>query len=169
MARFAPDCETEAMMAGMTAPPEVLARFFKPSGDITKITPELMMSGPYIPGGTARGVARLFAFAALVGEMDGIRILSPRTIALMTEVQWDEPCAVWGTPMRTALGLLVNNSFFPVGPNPRAFGTAGGGGSIGVADRENGIAFAYALNRWWPALAMGDRGRALVDATYASI
>ncbi|MDE2450110.1 MAG: serine hydrolase [Gammaproteobacteria bacterium] len=31
---------------------------------------------------------------------------------LMTEVQWHEKCAVWGTPMRTALGILVNDPEF---------------------------------------------------------
>jgi CubicO group peptidase (beta-lactamase class C family) len=169
LARFAQDCETEGFMGGLKVPPEVMARFFKPVGDPTQLSPELMMNAPYLAGGTARGVARLFAFVAMNGALDGQRIFSPRTLDLMSEPQWDEPCAVWGTPMKTALGLLVNNSFFYIGPNPRAFGTAGGGGSFGMADRDIGLSAGYSLNRWWPALALGDRARSLIDATYASL
>ena len=61
--------------------------------------------------------------------------------------------------MRLGLGLLLNDpEFFYIGPNPQAFGTAGAGGSLGMADRENRLAVGYALNRWWPALSLGDRG-----------
>ncbi len=174
LARFSGDYETEAFFDEAPASPEVMARFFKPIGDPAAIgsvlTPEELADIPFqSAGGTARAGARLFAFAALDGELEGVRIFSPETIDLMTEVQWDEPCAVWGTPMATALGLLRNNSFFYVGPNPRAFGTAGAGGSFAMADRENRLSVGYSLNRWWKALALGDRARALIDATYACI
>lgn len=174
LARFSPDVETEGFLKNPPAPPDVWARFFKPIGDMSRmaefLTPEEASQVPFtMAGGNARGVARFFAFAAMGGEIDGIRIYSPRTIDLMTEVQWDAPCAVWGSPFKTALGLLLNNSFFYIGPNPKAFGTAGGGGSFGMADRERGLSAGYSLNRWWPALALGDRARALVDATYSSL
>lgn len=174
LARYSPDCETEGFLKGAPASPEVMERFFKPIGDPSEMasvltSEELARLPELTSGGTARAGARLFAFAAMDGELDGVRILSPRTIDLMTEVQWDEPCAVWGTPMRTALGLLLNNSFFYVGPNPKAFGTAGAGGSFAMADRENHLSMGYSLNRWWPKLALGDRARALIDAVYTSL
>lgn len=174
LGRFSADFETEHFFKDVPIPPDVMARFMKPVGDLTRLTENLTADEaarvPFqMPGGTARGVARMFAFAAMDGELDGIRILSPLTIDLMTEPQWDEPCAVWGSPMKTALGLLCNNSFFYVGPNPKAFGTAGGGGSFGMADRQNRLSVGYSLNRWWPALALGDRARALVDSVYASL
>jgi len=174
LGRFSPDYETEAFFNDAPAPPEVMARFFKPIGDPTNLdsvlTPEELANVPFqSAGGTARAGARFFAFAAMDGELDGVRIFSPETINLMTEVQWDEPCAVWGTPMATALGLLGNNSFFYVGPNPKAFGTAGAGGSFAMADRQNRLSVGYSLNSWWKALALGDRARALIDATYASL
>lgn len=31
------------------------------------------------------------------------------------------------------------------------------------------LSASYSLNRWWPALALGDRARALIDATYACL
>ena len=46
-----------------------------------------------------------------------------------------------------ALGVILNSP--PVsymGPNPRAFGTAGSGGSFGLADRDAKMSFGYAQN-----------------------
>jgi CubicO group peptidase (beta-lactamase class C family) len=170
--RFSVDTDTEYFIQGAKLAPELLARFFKPAGNPqTDLTPEEQARIRFLgAGGTARGVARMFAFAAENGELEGRRIFSPRTIDLMTEQQWYQKCAVWGTPMRTALGLLLNDpEFFSIGPNPNAFGTAGAGGSFGMADRDNRLAVGYALNRWWPALSLGDRARALVDAVYRSL
>jgi hypothetical protein len=59
--------------------------------------------------------------------------------------------------------------FFYFGPNPKAFGTAGAGGSFAMADRDNHLGVGYSLNPWWPALALGDRARAIVDSVYASL
>lgn len=171
-ARYAADAETEAFIQGAAAPPEVMARFFKAAGDpATALTAEEQAHPVFTgAGGNARGVARLFGIAAEDGMLEGRRILSSGTIDRMTEEQWYAPCAVWGTPMRVALGLLLNDPvFFYVGPNPHAFGTAGAGGSLGMADRENRLSFGYSQNRWWPALALGDRSRALIDATYTCL
>jgi CubicO group peptidase (beta-lactamase class C family) len=172
VARFSTDCDTEHFFNGAALSPELFSRFFRSTGNpSTDLSDDERSSLPFLfSAGNARGAARLFAFAAMDGELDGKRVLSPRTIDLMTEVQWHEKCAVWGTPMRTALGLLVNDQeFFYVGPNPSAFGTAGAGGSFAMADRDNRLAVAYSLNRWWPALALGDRARALIDSAYRSL
>jgi CubicO group peptidase (beta-lactamase class C family) len=48
-------------------------------------------------------------------------------------------------------------------------GYFGGGGSCVMADRQNGLSVAYALNRYWPAFALGDRARTLIEAAYASL
>jgi CubicO group peptidase (beta-lactamase class C family) len=171
-ARYGQNYDTERFISDARIPPEVMTRFFAGRGDFTQVlTPEEQRAMPYqLSGGTARGAARLFAFASMDGELQGIRVLSPRTIDLMTEVQWHEKCAVWGTPMRTALGILLNDpEFFYIGPNPRAFGTAGAGGSFAMADRDQRIAVGYSINRYWPALALGDRARTLIDAVYRSL
>ena len=170
--RFGQNFDTQHFVSDAKIPADILTRFFAGMGDYTTaLTPEEQKAMPYrVSGGTARGAARLFAFASMDGELDGIRVLSPRTIELMTEVQWYEKCAVWGTPMRTALGLLVNDpAFFYIGPNPRAFGTAGAGGSFAMADRESRLAVGYSLNRYWPALALGERARSLIDAVYRAL
>ena len=171
-ARYRPNYDTEHFVRDANIAPDILPRFLAGMGDYTRVlTDEEQRAMPYkLSGGTARGAARLFAFASMDGELDGIRVLSPRTLELMTEVQWHEKCAVWGTPMRTALGILVNDpEFFYIGPNPKAFGTAGAGGSFAMADRDNRLAVGYSLNRYWPALALGDRARTLIDAVYRSL
>ena len=170
--RYGRNYDTEHFVRDAKIPPDMLSRFLAGMGDYTRVlTVEEQKAMPYrLSGGTARGAARLFAFASMDGELDSMRVLSPRTIDLMTEVQWYEKCAVWGTPMRTALGILVNDpEFFYIGPNPKAFGTAGAGGSFAMADRDNRLAVGYSLNRYWPALALGDRARALIDAVYRSL
>jgi CubicO group peptidase (beta-lactamase class C family) len=170
--RYCQNYDTEWFVQDAKIPPDVMARFFAGKGDVSQVlTPEEQSAVPYqLSGGNARGAARLFACASMDGELDGIRLLSARTIDLMTEVQWYEKCAVWGTPMRTALGFLVNDpEFFYIGPNPNAFGTAGSGGSFAMADRNNRIAVGYSINRYWPALALGERARAVIDAVYRSL
>ena len=167
---FGPDFDTAYFIEQANLPPEVMGRFFAGMGDIMTAlsSDEMAKIGTLTAAGNARGLAKLFAFCAENGELNGVRIFSPRTIDLMSEPQWYAPCAVWGTPFHAALGLLVNDpAFFYIGPNPKAFGTAGGGGSFGLADRENRLSMGYALNRWWPALALGDRARTLVDAAYS--
>ena len=47
-----------------------------------------------------------------------------------------------------------------------AFGHAGAGGSLGMADPECGLAFGYTMNRMGAGLLLNPRGQALVDATY---
>src|SRR6185312_3170698 len=171
-ARYCQNYDTEWFVREAKIPPDVMARFFAGKGDVSQVlTPEEQAAMPYqLSGGNARGTARLFACASMDGELDGIRLLSARTIDLMTQVQWYEKCAVWGTPMRTALGFLVNDpAFFYIGPNPQAFGTAGSGGSFAMADRDNRVAVGYSINRYWPALALGDRARAVIDAVYRSL
>jgi CubicO group peptidase (beta-lactamase class C family) len=172
MPLFGSDFDTAYFIQQANLAPEVMARFFAGMGDITSVlSGEEMAALPHLTAaGNARGLAKLFAFCAENGALDGVRIFSPQTIDLMTEPQWYAPCAVWGTPFHAALGLLVNDpEFFYIGPNPKAFGTAGGGGSFGFADRENRLSMGYALNRWWPALALGERSRTLVDAAYICV
>ena len=51
----------------------------------------------------------------------------------------------------------------------RAFGHAGAGGSIGFADAEAGMSFAYTMNRMGGTLALTDRCQLLVDTAYRTV
>ncbi len=90
-------------------------------------------------------MARLYA--ATIGEVDGIRLLRPETVAAASVVrsegkQWGDPFEgpTWGT------GFLRP---FPRQPmlGGTSFGHDGAGGSIAFAEPDLGVAFSHVINR----------------------
>ncbi len=76
----------------------------------------------------------------------------------------------WWPPgeSRFGLGFQLPMPERPIGASPPAFGHFGYGGSLGFADPDAGLAFAYAMNRpgeRWQT----ERVQRLVDALYASL
>jgi len=115
--------------------------------------------------GNARAAARILA--AVIGEVDGVRLLSPDAVERIREERWFEDCGLTGRRFRFGRGFALNNPrYHPMGPNPRAFGHAGVGGSYVFADPEAGLSFGYSMN--YPASGdnIGDRPKALIDALY---
>jgi CubicO group peptidase (beta-lactamase class C family) len=92
-------------------------------------------------------VARLFAALAGDGEMDGAHILSPEMteMALAEHVYAEDK--VLGRPTRFGLGFQLTMPERRLGPGPRSFGHFGAGGSLGFADPDAHVAFAYAMNQ----------------------
>jgi CubicO group peptidase (beta-lactamase class C family) len=121
-----------------------------------------------IPGanghGSAHGVARFYGALARGGEIDGIRLLSPDSLARATTLQWSETDVVLGRPYRMSLGYLLNNDFIYMGPNPRAFGHHGVGGSIGFADPDARVGFCYATAKAHARFDNGPRAGRIVRA-----
>ena len=120
--------------------------------------------------GNAAAVARLFAALANGGALDGIRILSPETVAMIGEEQWDDICRMTDRPFRMGLGMFVAKpGFLPYGDNPKAFGHSGIGGAVGFADPDRALAFSYCTSWMCEGTGPGRRGPALIDAMFASI
>ncbi|WP_055691615.1 serine hydrolase domain-containing protein [Streptomyces prasinus] len=93
--------------------------------------------------GTARALARMYA--ALIGEVDGVRLLTPEKLASATEEQASGKDQVMMSPSRFSTGyMLPTNGNLMTGPN--AFGHTGRGGSLALADPEHDIAFGYVTN-----------------------
>ncbi|GAA5051655.1 CubicO group peptidase (beta-lactamase class C family) [Thermocatellispora tengchongensis] len=92
---------------------------------------------------TARALARFYA--ALIGEVDGHRILTPATLAAATREQVSGIDRILRVPVRigTGFGLPTPDAFWY---GPAAFGFPGYGGSLGFADPATGLAFGYVLN-----------------------
>ncbi|MDB5364822.1 MAG: serine hydrolase [Rhodospirillales bacterium] len=115
--------------------------------------------------GDARSVARIYAALAEGGTLDGVSLVSPAAVERMRTLQWNGDCAMTDRPYRYGLGFFLNKMpMVPMGPNPRAFGHPGAGGSIGFADPERRLAFAYAPNFMCAGEGSGERCLALVEA-----
>lgn len=115
--------------------------------------------------GNARSAARIFA--ALTGEVDGVRLLSPRSVDVLRQERWFEDCGLTGRQFRFGRGVALNNpTYHPMGDNDRAFGHAGVGGSYVFADPEARLSFSYSMNFFGSGDRMDDRPRTLIDAVY---
>jgi CubicO group peptidase (beta-lactamase class C family) len=118
--------------------------------------------------GHARGVARLYAALAGDGRIDGFPVLSPETIARASTPQVSGEDIVLQRPTRFGLGFQLAMPERPLGPNPRAFGHFGAGGSLGFADPDARVAFGYAMNQGrggWQHKHV----RHLIDLVYAAL
>ncbi|WP_411096902.1 serine hydrolase domain-containing protein [Streptomyces sp. 020-2-3H-GM] len=93
--------------------------------------------------GTAHALARMHA--ALIGEVDGVRLLTPETLASATEEQASGQDRVMLAPSRFSTGYMLPTTTIPM-TGPSAFGHTGRGGSLGFADPKHGIAFGYVMN-----------------------
>ncbi|MFF5967309.1 serine hydrolase domain-containing protein [Streptomyces collinus] len=93
--------------------------------------------------GTARALARMYA--ALIGEVDGVRLLTPETLSSATEEQVSGVDQVMVTPSRFSSGYMLPTEANTMA-GPHSFGHTGRGGSLGFADPEHGVAFGYVMN-----------------------
>jgi CubicO group peptidase (beta-lactamase class C family) len=67
---------------------------------------------------------------------------------------------------RYAAGVMINRDSEAFGPEPKAVGHYGFGGSCGFADPERGVSGAYVMNRQMDVLVGDARAKALIEASY---
>ena len=118
--------------------------------------------------GNARAVARLYSALAGDGTLDGVRILSPAIIAEAIEEHVYGEDAMLQRPTRFGLGFQLTQAERRLGPNPRAFGHFGAGGSLGFADPYTRLAFGYVMNQG-RAGWQHKHVRHLIDVIYAAL
>ena len=117
--------------------------------------------------GDARSLAKLYA--ALIGAIDGPRILRRETIAAACEVQSEGPDAILaGMPMRFGLGFMLP-PMLSADCAPSCFGHPGAGGSVAFADPARGLSFAYVMNQMRLSLTPDERSAGLIRATYEAM
>jgi len=115
---------------------------------------------------TARSVAKMYA--ALIGEVEGVRLFDPETVDAVRTCQTDGSAdRVLFFPTRFGLGFMLSSSFSPL-LGDGSFGHPGAGGSLAFADPESGIAFAYIMNKMDQNLAGDPRTIGLIEAVKAS-
>lgn len=119
---------------------------------------------------TARSMAKLYA--ATIGGVEDSNglgtqsaLLTDDQIGAATTGQTSGPDKVLLVETDFGLGYMRASTYSPYGGS-RAFGHSGAGGSVGFADPENGIGFAYTMNRMMHGLSGDPRIKGLVTAVY---
>jgi len=114
---------------------------------------------------SARGLARVYA--ATVGEIDGIRLLTAETVRDACRVQ-SQGMSLLGTDdgLRWGTGFMLDSARRGMA-GPGSFGHDGFGGHLAFADPETQTAFAYHTHR--PGGGVDDRAEALCRALRACL
>jgi CubicO group peptidase (beta-lactamase class C family) len=120
--------------------------------------------------GTARALARVYGALSRGGEIDGIRVLRPESIErAIVEQAFGRDAVLAPIPMRFGLGFMLRHDLMPLGPNPRAFGHPGAGGSMGFADPDAHIGFGYVMNQMQMTLVGSAGAFSLIGALFDAI
>ncbi|MDQ2750186.1 MAG: beta-lactamase family protein, partial [Actinomycetota bacterium] len=110
---------------------------------------------------TAHALARMYA--ACLGEVDGVRLLEPDTLAAATALQAEGVDVIAGYDTRYALGFQLAFPYRPMA-GPGSFGHYGLGGSVGFAHPGHGLSFGYTVNQMAPGTPADPRSVALIKA-----
>ncbi|MFE0671866.1 serine hydrolase domain-containing protein [Streptomyces sp. NPDC058867] len=115
---------------------------------------------------TADGLARVYA--ALIGEVDGVRLFDPATAQAARAEESAGPDRVLVVNTRFGLGFMLHGGASPF-LSPDSFGHPGRGGSLGFADPASGIALGYVTNGFRKTVTADPRAQALVRAVRVSL
>jgi CubicO group peptidase (beta-lactamase class C family) len=117
--------------------------------------------------GTARAIAHAYSVFATGGRELGLR---KETLDLLAAPAippargfYDECLKA---PVQFSLGFMKPSPVWPFG-SPRSFGSPGAGGSLGFADPETGVGYAYVTSQMGTTLTGDPRDVALRDALYS--
>jgi CubicO group peptidase (beta-lactamase class C family) len=169
------DIDFDLVKAVTENPEGLLAKAF---GNPPVLAPGLVNSrawrGAEIPGANghsnAHSLARIYAPLANGGRAFGVQLLSKEAIERARTPQVDGRDEVLPFHTRIGLGFFLPTPEEPIGPNPRAFGHGGAGGSYSHADPEHRLSFGYAMNLMHTGAWLVDpRPRRLLAAAYASL
>jgi CubicO group peptidase (beta-lactamase class C family) len=101
-----------------------------------------------IPAGgkmSARAVARMYA--ALMDDVDGVRLVSPERLREISAGTFSGVDEIMGFPTTWALGYAVGGIGGTAQETPTVLGVGGVGGSYACADTETGVSWALTKNR----------------------
>ena len=100
-----------------------------------------------IPAGgkmSARAVARMYA--ALMGEVDEVRLIPPERLREVTAPAFSGEDRIMGNPVTWSLGYAIGGIRGPAEEHSSVVGMGGVGGSFASADTETRTAFALTKN-----------------------
>ena len=119
-----------------------------------------------IPAGgkmSARAMARMYA--ALMGEVDGVRLVSPGRLREISAAAFSGRDEIMGNPVTWALGYSVGLLGSDAQRTPSVIGMGGVGGSFAYADIATGVAFALTKNRLTADFSAAQRTSDIVTET----
>ncbi len=121
-----------------------------------------------IPAGgkmSARAVARMYA--ALLGEVDGVRLISPERLREMSAFAFSGVDQIMGNSVTWALGYAIGRIGTEAQETPSVFGWGGVGGSYACADTATGTTFALTKNRLTPDFGTAEQTAGIVTRAVA--
>ena len=111
--------------------------------------------------GTARALSRIYA--ACIGDVDGVRLIEPETLANATKTQSRGEDLVMGYESHFGTGFQLSFPFRPMAGDG-SFGHYGSGGSVGFAHNELDFSFGYVMNQMRPIYGADPRTGSLIKA-----
>jgi CubicO group peptidase (beta-lactamase class C family) len=148
------------------------APFFKlgprtvtPTAEFGNRTDVLMADIPAGGKMSARAVARMYA--ALLGEVDGVRLISPERLREISAVAFRGVDQIMGFPSTWALGYSIGHLGSYPQDTPTVFGMGGVGGSHAYADTATGTTFALTKNRLTPSFDAAEQIAGIVTKAVA--
>lgn len=155
---FTPE-QLTAFIAGMgidtsTRLAQVVLHSFRHTGELIETMNNREARAAEVPAGNgvadAASLARMYA--AMIGEVDGVRIVKPETVEKARTLRTagmtppgDFAKLQMGAPTAYGLGYEFTKPTLPM-LGPGSFGHAGAGGRIGFAHPESGTAAAFVAN-----------------------
>jgi CubicO group peptidase (beta-lactamase class C family) len=176
VAEMIPPTAAETSAAGPAAAVDPESMLGKVMGN-PRVSPDLANTRAWraaeIPAanghGNARSVAQIMAVLACGGSLGRVRLVGEDTLARAIEEQSYARDLVLGFPIRWGVGFMRTSEHLPLGPNPRTFGHGGWGGSLGVADLDARVSWAYVMNKMSPGTTGDFRAAGPLAAFYASL
>jgi CubicO group peptidase (beta-lactamase class C family) len=118
----------------------------------------------------ARSVARALSAVARDGTVDGVQLLSPRTIDLIFDEQADGVDLVLGVPLRWGIGFaLPQADTLPWIPDERICFWGGWGGSMIITDLGRRMTISYMMNKMGAGIIGSERSAAYVGRIYEAL
>jgi CubicO group peptidase (beta-lactamase class C family) len=121
-----------------------------------------------IPAGgtvTARAVARMYA--ALLDEVDGVRLISPERLREVSAVAMTGVDQIFGFPTSWGPGYSIGQFLSNAQDTQTVFGVGSVGGSHAYADTATGTAFALTKNRLTPSFDTAEQVARIVTKAVA--
>jgi CubicO group peptidase (beta-lactamase class C family) len=121
--------------------------------------------------GNAHSVSRALSVLANGGAVDSVRLLSPRTIARVFELQSQGIDRVLGIPLAWGIGYALPapplDALVPAGS--QVFFWGGYGGSMSFVDVGRRMTISFVMNKLQQDIIGGPRVAALVACAYACL